>query len=244
MTCPCDRLHPTQPLFLHSGNSSSTPSAKEGNKWITPCIVLLYGAGQQMPHRKAHEQTSSTEEVWREMVRRTRACSQTCYWLCKTSCGITTALTASVVPTGQWDSAEPTGLSSPGMAKHKNLSLAAVLLPQLFLFVKFPNCFNCPFQPLHRVLFFLKLLFCFSSQSRSMGYDVAPGRREVLKLHSGYLWLVFTAKHCWFTTEWSLYWEPLHPYHKTAYELQILPHCISDKLGNWASWNGVNCSHL
>lgn len=27
---------------------------------------------------------------------------------------------------------------------------------------------------------------------------------EVLKFHSGYLWLVFTAKHCGFTTEWTL----------------------------------------
>lgn len=30
-------------------------------------------------------------------------------------------------PTGQWDNTEPTGLSSRGMAKHKNLSLAALL---------------------------------------------------------------------------------------------------------------------
>lgn len=145
------------------------------------------------------------------MVRRTGVCSRTCYRLSKTSCDITTALVPLVVPTRQWDNAEHTGLSSPGMAKHKNLSLAALLLPQLFLFVKFSNCFNCSFQPLHCFLFFLKLLFCFSSQSQSIGYDVAPGRREALKFHSGYLWRVFTAKHCWFPTEWPLQREPLHP---------------------------------
>lgn len=163
MTCPCDRVHPTQPLFLRSGNSSGIPSTRKGNKkWIIPCIALLCGAGQQMPHRKAPSKTSSAEDVWRGKMKKAGPGSQTCYWLSKTSCGIIAALTALVVPTGQWDNTEPTSLSSPGMATHKHLSLAA-LLPQLFLFVKFHNCFNCSFQPLHHFLFFLKLLLCFSS---------------------------------------------------------------------------------